>query len=368
MDYVAWCDSLASELAEYAEKKDRWVNLQMFAREVAKLRNLNDGPVDQAILTDTAHLLQVIGTEASSVMFRLQYADLERLKDGYSRWGQAFDVDIDDTYLAFIATLNGLSQVKRVGYTTVEEVDLEQIVSAIPEVTGQGPITSDQGHEMAQRLKQQGFAQVRNTIGNTSCRSSYLGVVRTNRTSVIEDRQIDQLRTAGEGDALDYKRIYKLGTKEQNLEFARDTVALANAGGDCQRHILVGVEDNGEFFRPATDEERVAHQQLLDNLTETRIQQIVGSRTTHTPSIRIPHRGQHRDGPYVLIEILRDIANLPYRVYDSEGDRSDTSADELGEVWIRKGSTKSRATASEIESLRSQAALYVSIRRAFGTN
>jgi hypothetical protein len=135
---------------------------------------------------------------------------------------------------------------------------------------------------------------------------------------------------------------------------------LANAGGAGPRFLLLGVEDKGEFYRPQSEAERTNHRKLLDEITETRLQQIVGSRTTHSPSIRVRARGDHREGPYVLIEILRNVAHLPYRIYEDQTDRAAADANNRGEVWIRKGSTKARATAAEIAALELQAALYLS--------
>ena len=61
----------------------------------------------------------------------------------------------------------------------------------------------------------------------------------------------------------------------------------------------------------------------------------------------------------MLIEITRNVSHLPYRAYKVQADRSAANAHELGEVWIRKGSTKGLATSVEVAALGRQAALYL---------
>lgn len=219
-------------------------------------------------------------------------------------------------------------------------------------------IVSDHAMELLDELVNHRLAHSHKTLGFTEYKSSYWGVARTNRAHVKTDREIDFLRTAGEGDTLDYKRNYKLGTDAEKWEFTKDVTALANAGGAGSRYLLLGIEDNGEFYQPNAPNTEEAHRRLLDAATETRLQQIVAARTTHSPSIRVAAKGQHRDGPYLLLEITRDVGHLPYRIYRDQAERMAANAHELGEVWIRKGSTKLLATAAEVASLEHQAGLY----------
>lgn len=150
---------------------------------------------------------------------------------------------------------------------------------------------------------------------------------------------------------------------DEKYTFAKDIVSFANAGGTDPKRILIGFEDSGDFYVPSTDQDRADHVSAMAILgDETRLQQTVSSRTLPTPSVRVAHSGTHREGPYVLLEIRRDIVMLPYRVFRSPDDRRSPDALSLGEVWIRKGSTNDQATSLEIEVLERQAALQMSIR------
>ena len=223
-------------------------------------------------------------------------------------------------------------------------------------------IESDRAEELLDDLMGIGLVKGHKTTDSAYYKSSYLGVARMTRTHIAQDQEIDRLRVAGEGDTLDYKRIYNLNQDSAKHEFVKDVTALTNAGGLDSRYLLLGVEDDGEFYVPDSVDAETAHREALDSITETRLQQIVASRTTHSPSVRVSARGKHRAGPYILIELTREVGDLPYRVYKDQIDRTSPNAHKLGEVWIRKGSIKALATAVEIAALEHQASLYRQIR------
>ncbi len=364
MDYVEWCDAVADALADFAEgQPNRWVNLQQFAGQFVAMRALpNQVSVTQAVLRAAVDVLRVLGVGGTSPAIQFKYADLSRLRDKYFRWLYAAAISLNPLELALLGTLNQLSQHELGDYASVEEVDLRQIVEAINADPAGAPLEADRAEEVLDALERFALARGVKWIGLTRYESSYLGVARLARARVAQDREIDALRCAGEGDTLDYKRHYKLDTDAEKWEFAKDVTALANAGGQGPRYLLLGVEDNGEFYRPGSADEERAHRALLDITTETRLQQIVTSRTTHSPSIRIAARGDHREGPYVLIEVSRDVGHLPYRVYRKQATRTAPNASASGEVWIRKGSTKSLATLAEIAALEHQARMFQKTR------
>jgi hypothetical protein len=363
VDYVDWCDSLSAAMADYAEQHDLNVHLHQFSGDfIASRPTLTSPMVGQAVVLDSAEILGVLGFDRHSPLVRFRHSDLPRLRDSFTRWLHAFTYELYNVSLALLNALNRLSQREENGYTTVEEVDLDRIVEELSQGTAGITISSEQAEELLDDLEHMNLAHSDKTIATAEYKSSYLGVARTARARVTQDQEIDALRTAGEGDTLDFKRTGKLNSPTEKQEFAKDVTALANAGGAGSRFLLLGIEDDGTFFVPPSPEEDAQHRQSLARIQETQLQEIVTSRTTQSPSVRIAARGEHRDGPYVLIEITRDVSHLPYRVFRDQPTRTGPDAHALGEVWVRKGSTKARATDAEIAALERQAALYTHIR------
>jgi hypothetical protein len=358
MDFVEWCDSLADGIADYAELHDRWVHLHPFADYLIDSKELPSSVgVKHAVILDADEVLNACGIRHDSDLRRLTRADIARLRDRYIRWAQA-QTPLDDSSLHFLHTLNELSQRPETLYTTADDVSIDDILRNVEQALGSASIDGDFAIEILDGLEAFGLARSRRYSDTTLCKCTYLGVARTNRSHILADQEIDLLRTAGESDSLDYKRYYKLASNDDKWEFAKDVTALANGGGIGPRYLLVGVDDDGTFYAPPSDDDAKQHRALLETITETRLQQILTSRTTHSPSVRLRARGEHRHGPYVLIEVIRDVRYLPYRVYQDQNQRTAPNAEQYGEVWIRKGTTKGKATPMEIAALEGRAALY----------
>lgn len=365
MDYVEWCDKLAIAIANYAETQHyRHINLHSFANQFTSARCASESTtvqrsqIKQAVILDSHGLLKLLRLAENSPSVQLKYSDLDLLRSNYDRWVSANDIQLDDLSLMLLGTLNRKSQDLSIVPPAILDIDLES-VHAEPAASLNGKIISvDHARELLDRMESLGLVKGTHLLGPKKYKSTYLGLARTERTQIAKDRDIDVLRTAGEGDSLDYKRHYKLKTDVQKWEFVKDVTALANAGGAGSRYLLLGVEDDGEFFVSNGPTELTEHKKLLDDTTETRIQQIVSSRTTVSPSVRIVARGDHRNGPFVLIQIVRQVEHLPYRIYKDQEDRDASDADNRGEVWIRKGTTKAQCTAAEIAHLEHQSALF----------
>lgn len=367
MDYVEWCDVLADALADYADQTHgRIVNVQQFAGHVLERLGLpSSGDAWTAAVMDTHRLLHIYGfVDYSDRFVTLKHMDGAFLRNRYDRWRGAASVKLSDQDLILLDTTNRLSQVTHNGYTTLREVDIETILAEVARGDDGFQFEAGFAEELLDNLVNQNLLRSNKTLDSAAYESTYLGVARSERAYVAHDHEIDNLRAQGEGDTLDYKRHNPLRSKKDKRDFAKDIVSLANAGGSGPRYLLFGVDDDGQFYRPASQSDADTHRALLESLRESNLQQILTSRTTHSPSIRIAARGNHRDGPYVLLEISRYIAHLPYRVYDDQTERTSVDADKYGEVWLRKGATNAPATPVEIAALEKQAAHYTRSRSA----
>lgn len=354
MNYTSWCDELCMSLADYAETQyGNHVHLHGFASRHLESNNLPSSAWADIILT-CLDVLGLFGIDKTSPVFRLKHSQIETLRQPYDRWQKICSINLTSQQRLLLVTLNRLSCEESEGVWTTNDINLELILDE-PEVAAMNPSMDDSlAMEVMGELVDIGFAQPHLTIGRSQYKSTYAGATRISRDHVLGDREIDDLRLQGESDALDYKRQIEIESPTDKAEFTRDVLAFANAGGTV-KHILVGVEDDGSFTNPA---DAVQHQQLISHLNETTLQQIVGSRTVYAPSIRIKARGTHRDGPYALIEIKSDVGHLPYRFFANPGDSKLPGAAQVGEVWVRTGTTKHLATPDEVTTLENRAANY----------
>jgi len=362
MDFVKWCDGIAAALADYAENQPtRLVNVQRFATHLLDDPLARDGynPRYDSVVQTAAEMLEPHGLGHGAQSVTLLYSEIEELREAYDRWVEVAKVMVGNEELLLLSTLNRLSVIELPEFATVRDVSVDTILTDSQVRQALGNDRPDRLEERLYDLAALGLA--RDFRYKRQLRSTYRGVTRTTRSDVADNTYLDLLRTAGEGDALDYKRTYPLSSDSDKHKLAKDVCAFANAGGSNPRVILVGVEDDGQFFLARSSQEEEAHKRQLMSMTETRLQEIVSARSAPSPSIRVK-AGTHRDGPYVLIEINRDVANLPYRTFRSPGDKRNANAEDVGEVWIRKGSTNGEATALEVEGLKRQATLYLNIR------
>ena len=365
-DYGEWCDDITLKLADYAEAQyGNFVNLNQFAQEYLQEMGYPSPAEDTArwrVISAIQDVSQAFGLPFDGQLVHYGILDLDKLRKSYARWQACMQlpIELDQDDLTLLDTLNQLSQQVEQGAWTVEEIEIGNLLAAAGLEYRGVPLSIERGLALLKPLADCKLVKGHLTMGYSGFKATYVGVTRRSRTQVIADAEIDDLRLAGEGDTLDYKRRLVLNSHTQKLDFVKDVCAFANAGGHGSRFLLVGVDDNGAFPADATDP---AHIDSLNRLRETTLQQITTERTLHSPSVKIKGRGVHRDGPYVLIEISRNPAHLPYRTYANPADRHLPSAATLGEVWIRKGSTKHLATLEEIRNLEEQASEY---RRVFG--
>lgn len=119
----------------------------------------------------------------------------------------------------------------------------------------------------------------------------------------LSQGKIRELHVQGESSRLDYKLGYHFRTDENRDEFAKDVCAIANflyqAMG--KGYIVIGINDSGTPVG-------VSH----SDYQETRLQQIIGSRTDPPPIFHV-HHVRYSGVELVIIEIRRSTAG-PHQV------------------------------------------------------
>ena len=114
-------------------------------------------------------------------------------------------------------------------------------------------------------------------------------------------------------------------------------LSLANTKASGRRWMIVGFDNSTRGYQSAPDA----------NVTQDRIEQILAHYTDPVVIVRY-EMVQYRSGAVGKLEVLREPANLPYKVARSIGDRKRIEA---GQVFVRHGSQIEAPTQGELDSL-----------------
>jgi hypothetical protein len=345
VEYVDRCDAIARAIADAVENDTQG---QRFVTHHDLPRILTDAGITgdrNAHIQDGIRALETLSDWSFKDDRRLSYADLRALRDPYSRWVQIGSIQLTPDQAQVLCALNALSERQSSGWPSVEMVNIEAIIPAVNHERADRHLKDGEIIEILDEFEAVGWAERHHVMGLLEYQATYDGLARMTRNWAARDLEIDRYREVIEGDTHDFKRILELRTVDQKREFARDVSAMANAGGLCDRVILVGIENDGTFYRPEDESKQARHNELLDKIrTDQLLQQVTANYLRPTPSLSVKS-GTHRQGRYVLISITPRIEDRPYRVVI---DREDRTKDE---VWIRKGSHKFPAEPDEIENL-----------------
>lgn len=356
MDYTSWCDEILSDLATWLKRQPYGLDghLDTFTQQFLTNRDLAMSG-QEAVSNAVLDVFGAFGLPDDDKRLHMKYEQLIILTNAYGRWQAIFNTQITESERSLTEAINRLSINEDEGVFWVSEVREEHLMKdeAVQNLLRDFP--EDHIREMLDGLNHRKLIAQLKWLGGAEYTGTYCGYTRLNRTHIIADREIDELRLKGESDSLDYKRVLNVTSKKGKTDFVNDVVAFANTGGTSVKHILVGVEDDGSFPQPDDPE---AHQQLVHSLKDTTLQQIISERTVHAPSVTIKSKGMHREGPYVLIEIKGGVGNVPYRFFPNPADSREPGATTSGEVWVRKGTTKHLASPDETADLERRAELY----------
>ena len=144
----------------------------------------------------------------------------------------------------------------------------------------------------------------------------------------LSQEKIRQLHANGESSNLDYKSLYNLRNDSDKTELAKDTSAIANHlyQTSGKGYLIIGTEDNGNPVG-------VNH----SSYSETRIQQIISSRTDPPPTFTV-HHVNYSGFDLVIIELRRNPSG-PHQL--KRGNRP-------AGFPIRRGSTTGMMTTNEV--------------------
>jgi len=145
----------------------------------------------------------------------------------------------------------------------------------------------------------------------------------------MDDFEVSTLIAEGENERIDFKRELDLSLADNKAEFIKDVIALANSAPNGVGYLLIGVDDTKYITG-------------IDDLEEEQIQQIAYTYVSPAAKIHCSLVSMSRSGTLSVgvIEVHR--TTRPHKVARSIGRLSQN------EVFVRRGSTASKATPEEI--------------------
>jgi Putative DNA-binding domain len=256
-------------------------------------------------------------------------------------WPQIFTIYLDDEQLAFLREATALSEDRQTGYARVDWVPWLKIFSAL------GWPTSDNApaHDITARLEEAGCLARKAGLGSfIEVYPTYVGIVRATEQVQTELQElVAGLLPEWETTNVEIKRQVDLATKAQKAEFIRDILALATTKSGGERFLIVGFDDKTHQFVQSVD----------PAITQNRLEQLLNAYAAPAPQIRY-HRVVWDQGEIGVIKVMRDPANVPYRVTKTLAHIS------KGDVYVRHGSQVEPPTPAELAALEAEGQAAVS--------
>lgn len=165
-------------------------------------------------------------------------------------------------------------------------------------------------------LERDAMVEVSSVFGDPSFRLTFTGYVwSTRRDAATEFRLIAELIEEGENVNVDFKRELFVDTIDQKSEFIKDVIALANTQARGKRWLIVGVDDDGTYFRPP------------DVKITKQLQQVVNRYSSPPVPIRYEVI-DHPIGQLGILEVMRNPISLPYKFSRDVGGKTPRKKDE----------------------------------------
>lgn len=271
------------------------------------------------------------------------------VRDSLPHWRSICQQELEADEISFLRELNRRSQASLDNHAIVSWVRYEELIEAL----GWMPVETgiDRMERVMTGLREIGFADWPPYLNSDrEARSTYQGLVwDTRRDQVFMWDTIDQLVREWETNTVDFKRELRLKTKDQKAEFIKDVIGLANTKASGGRWLIVGFDNTTrEYHVPNDPAAQKEHSKGLASLTSETLDQIL-SEYTEQPVRTALSTVQYRQGPVVMIQVLRDPQTVPHRVKKQcAGAKKKVS---VGEIYVRHGSITEAPSPDELQAL-----------------
>jgi hypothetical protein len=347
MDFVDWCGCV---LAKVVEMMDQATNARAigvsdhelgsaFFGDAAREGTFSRSREHEALL-DALTSLQNLGlvTGKHNRFWKATSMAREYLSDPVPMWEGVCAVKLDTKQDELLRTINRLSHQSTDAYAWVADTDGESIVADLAWASDISLLKT-----VTQELETYGYIGASITLGTSAATVRYVHATlksliwESRRKFTQESREIDQLVVEWETTSVDFKRDVHLDTKDEEAEFAKDILGLANTQASGRRRLVLG-------FHPKTHEYVGAPN---PKLTQDWVERVLINDTE--PMVQTRYSiVDFRLGPVGVVEVFRDPTKLPYTVKRSIGDKKRIMQ---GQVFVRHGSQTEEPTPAELRAI-----------------
>lgn len=360
MDFVQWCGEFLRAMLERQEHSETGASIGVRADVIgpALLGADWDKPPRSSALTQALRDLKAAGVVEQNPQLT-QYLKIPRAQrdlalNQRSLWVEACTRSLSEEEATLLRVLNRHSERTQPDFAYLEPIPYEEIYSELGWESGYE--AEQEINDLVRNLEQLGFALFQRvpSIADLAARPTYLGLVWEHRRAVtVSSTEIDDLVAEGETSTVDLKRQLGVDTASEKAELVKDVIALANTKATGRRYMVIGFTNEGDYYQPDDSVERAERDRLFVALNEERLQQIITEYTS--PAIQVRYtKTEYHLGPVGMLEVLRDVTQLPYVVRKSVGDKNGKRVEE-GQIFVRDGTVTRKARPEEIEQMKADA-------------
>ena len=345
MDFVDWCHRVLGELARTSSQDaaSRSIGTTHFALGTAVFGSefTSPGFSDRTEYQGFYDALEAVGdaglAERQGMLWQVTTLGDQVLHDPTDLWTDVCSTRLKPEQEQLLRAVNQLSPHVYGDHASLVEVHSGELLATLDWND------SNLLAVLARELHQYRMIHDRSTLGFLRLRSTYFGLVwETRRGYTKQSRFIDTLVRDWETVNVDHKQELHLDTNDEKVELVKDVIALANTKVTAQRWLVIGFDDKTREYHGPPD----------PTVTRNRIEQIVNMYTRPTVQVRydiVPYP----PGPVGLLEVLRDPADLPYRVARSL--RGEKRGMKEGQIFIRRNTQRAEASTEEVVALEEEA-------------
>lgn len=361
MDFIDWCDRVLRTLIklqrasnsarQYGVHEDQ-IAQALYSDTVPSQPGFVSSPQRKGMWNALVALEQVglIVTGQNGVLIKATPEGQRYLDDPIPLWVRLCSESLDADQAMLLRAVNRLCVHEEVDYMWLADIDESTLLHALP--------WSDAAHvaAVAQELVDQDrLVEWRAPTENSyPLRSTYRGLAwETRRERTLDSQQIDALVAEWETTSVEFKRELPTDTVDQKAEFVKDVLGLANTKASGRRWLIIGFDDKTRAYHSPPD----------SKITQNHLEQLLARYTK--PVVRIRYDVvDYRSGKVGRLEVLRDPAELPYRVAQSAGSKGTGGKRmiTIDQIFVRHGSQTEEPTSLELQALNNEAAYARSLR------
>jgi hypothetical protein len=355
MDFVDWCTKVLHSMIAARQESAQVRSFGMLAHELGT-RLFGEGMVDPLAYAMASHAtapsrallsalydLRSIGlVEQEELTHNWKVSELGRGlgEDLTPVWQQICTRPLEPDCEELLRAVNLLSHREGDQFALLDTVDGKRLLAELG-------WDSDRQHLWATISDLRTLRLVSGNIflgGQIEVAATYQGLVwETRRGLTIESQFIDGLVAEWETTSVELKREVRTNTKDEKAEFIKDVLGLANTQASGRRWLIVGFDDKTRSYQMPPD----------SKLTQNHLEQLVNAHIK--PNLQIRYEvADYRRGPVGKLEVLRDPAQLPYKV--AKALKGEKKHIEVGQVFVRHGSQVEPPTDAELRALEEEGA------------